>query len=64
MDTINEKLFYFDRESVKPILWSKILYESDVYNDQIYNLLSNLLDPRMIFIDKDLSYDEIKHCTL
>ena len=62
VDTINDKLFYFERESVKPLLWTKILFESDVKNDEVYSILNNLIDPRMIFLDKELSYDEIKNC--
>lgn len=64
VDTINDKLFYFERESVKPLLWTKILFESDVKNDEVYSILNNLIDPRMIFLDKELSYDEIKNCII
>ena len=62
VDTINDKLFYFERENVKPLLWTKILFENDEKNDEVYSILNNLIDPRMIFLDKELSYDEIKNC--
>lgn len=62
METINDQLFYLDREAVKPILWSKLIFNDDNYNKQIYKIFETLLDPRMIFLDKTLNYDEIKQC--
>lgn len=62
METINDQLFYLDKEAVKPILWSKIIFNDDNYNKQIYKIFDALLDPRMIFIDKTLTYEEIKLC--
>lgn len=62
MDNINDQLFYLDKESVKPALWSKIIYDSDIYQKQIFQIFSSLLDPRMIFLDNSLTLEEIKKC--
>ena len=62
MNNINDQLFYMDRESVKPALWSRLLFNDDVYQKKIYQIFDSLLDPRMIFFDNSLTYDEIKHC--
>ena len=64
MDNINDQLFYLDKESVKPALWSKIIYDSDAYQKQIFQIFSGLLDPRMIFIDNTLTLDEVKQCNI
>ncbi len=64
MDTINDQMFFLDRESVKPAMWSRLLYNDDVYHKQIHTIFQSLLDPRMIFFDKDLTFEEIKHCII
>lgn len=64
MENIKDQLYYLDRESVKPALWSQIIYNDDVYQKQILKIFEVLLDPRMIYVDQDLKYEEIKQCIL
>lgn len=55
-------MYHANTPLTKPRLWQKIvLQESGDYSD-LYEIFNELIDPRMIFLDKCLKDDEIQIC--
>lgn len=46
-----------DTPSSKPMMWSKILLEESEFYSKIYDIFNNLIDPRLIHIDKQLTQE-------
>ena len=62
LNTISNELYYFDKEGVKPMLWSKILMRDTIENNNLIKFYDEIIDPRMIYLDKNLKIHQIEIC--
>ncbi|EAS01049.2 hypothetical protein TTHERM_00316020 (macronuclear) [Tetrahymena thermophila SB210] len=59
IERIREEMYDMDKPSQKPLLWAKILADDTGYLINTEQLFSDLIDPRLIFIDETLNKQEI-----
>lgn len=61
---ISNELFYFDKEGVKPMIWNRVILNETIKENNLNKIYDELIDPRLIYIDKDLSFDQVEICNI
>jgi 3-methyladenine DNA glycosylase AlkC len=51
-----------DSPSTKPLLWSKIILKDSKFNSNVNEIFDKMIDPRLIYLDKNLTEENISEC--